>query len=93
MKRMQYRGTIDHVVDEVDWLPELALATRVKMVEKDVTRVTELKQPLLTSDNTKAPQNVSRYRLIEYSDLGDMERDPFVMKVQHSLLGTHDHSH
>jgi hypothetical protein len=62
-------------------------------VEKGVTRVTELKQPLLTLDDSKAPQNISRYRFIEYSDLGDMERDPFVIKVQHSLLGAHEHSH
>lgn len=93
MNRVQYRGTIDQVVYEVDWLPELALATRVKTVEKGVTRVTELKQPLLTPDDSKAPQNISRYRFIEYSDLGDMERDPFVIKVQHSLLGAHEHSH
>ncbi|MGV8836880.1 hypothetical protein, partial [Cellvibrio sp.] len=70
MNRIQYRGTIDQVTYEVDWLPELALATRVKTVEKGVTRVTELKQPLLTSDDSKAPQNISRYRFIEYSDLG-----------------------
>lgn len=93
MNRIQYRGTIDQVTYEIDWLPELALATRVKTVEKGVTRVTELKQPLLTSDDSKAPQNISRYRFIEYSDLGDMERDPFVIKVQHSLLGAHEHSH
>lgn len=55
--------------------------------------MTELKQPLLTLDDSKAPQNISRYRFIEYSDLGDMERDPFVIKVQHSLLGAHEHSH
>ena len=91
-QRIQYRGTLDNAAYEVDWLPELSLATRVKIVEAGVTRVTELKRPLLISANTKAPQNISRYRVIEYSDLGDMERDPFVMKIQHSLFEAQEHS-
>lgn len=92
-QRIQYRGTLDNAAYEVDWLPELSLATRVKIVEAGVTRVTELKQPLVISANTKTPQNISRYRVIEYSDLGDMERDPFVMKIQHSLFGAQEHFH
>ncbi len=92
-QRIQYRGTLDNAAYEVDWLPELSLATRVKIVEAGVTRLTEVRRPLVISDNTKTPQNISRYRVIEYSDLGDMERDPFVMKIQHSLFSTHEHAH
>jgi len=92
-QRIQYRGTLDHATYEVEWLPELSLATQVKIVEAGVTRVTELKQLLLTSSSIKIPQNISRYRVIEYSDLGDMERDPFVMKIQHSLFGAQEHFH
>lgn len=92
-QRIQHKGTIDNASYEVDWLPELSLATRVKITEAGVTRVTELTQPLLISGNKKTSPNTSRYRMIEYSDLGDMERDPFVMKIQHSLLGAQEHAH
>lgn len=92
-QRVQYRGTIDHVVYEVDWLPELSLASRVKTLEAGVTQITKVKQPLAIANDLVTPQDISRYRFIEYSDLGDMERDPFVIKVQHSLLGAHDHDH
>lgn len=92
-QRIQYRGSLDGTAYEIDWLPELSLATRVKTVEEGLTRVTELKRPLVIADNSQSPQNTSRYRVIEYADLGDMERDPFVMKVQHSLLGTQAHFH
>jgi hypothetical protein len=39
------------------------------------------------------PTDITQYRIIEYSDLGDMERDPFVMKVLNQIPGGHSHSH
>lgn len=88
-----YKSHIGETSYEVHWLPQLAVAARVKNVTHGVTTVTAINQPFLLASAPWKPSDISGYRLIEYADLGDMERDPFVIKVQHQLLGAGQHAH
>ncbi len=89
----QFKGQFQGADYEVTWIPELALAARVKYSNGDMASVTEIKVPYPLAESHSAQINTNRYRLIDYSDLGDMERDPFVMKVQSQLPGGHMHTH
>ncbi len=92
-KTEKYKGQIKGATYEVLWLPELAIAARVKCTEAGITSTTEMQKPFLMAESPWQTINISGYRLIDYSDLGDMERDPFVIKIQGDILGGHDYKH
>lgn len=89
----RFKGELHGASYDVIWIPELALAARVKYSKDGMSSVTEVKKPYELAQAPWSPVDTSRYRLIDYSDLGDMERDPFVMKVQSQLPGGHVHAH
>lgn len=89
----QFKGKYQGADYEVTWIPELTLAARVKYSKDDMSSITDVKMPYPLADSPWALVDTRRYRLIDYSDLGDMERDPFVMKVQSQIPGGHSHSH
>lgn len=90
--RVVYSGKVANTHYEVHWLPELSIAGRVKITDGDAMQLTELGQPVV-GESSWPLSDISRYRIIEYTDLGDMERDPFVLKIQHQLIEHHGHSH
>ena len=95
--RGEYAG--DHY--DIQWLPDLALAVRVKIrrdgfaITTEATQVALAQQPnpLSAQGSALAPRDIHSYRLIDYSDLGDMERDPFVRRIQGQFPSGHHHAH
>lgn len=88
-----FTGEFQGVKYHVTWLPELAIAARVKYSKDGISTITEMKKPYRLVEAPWTHVDSSRYRLIDFSDLGDMERDPFVARMQGQLPGTHHHSH
>lgn len=88
-----YTGEVEGITYEVLWLPQLSIAARVIAKQGKQKTVTEIRTLYV---NQRAPftfSDITHYRTIEYTDLGDMERDSFVMKIQHELLDHHGHLH
>jgi hypothetical protein len=90
-----YRGTVDKQKVEIVWLVDINLPQSIvrhdldgKLIEQ--TTLAEL-QPLTGS---KWPCRCGDgYEIIDYADLGDRERDQFVMRVQSQLPGGDFHRH
>lgn len=91
--RQIFKGNHNQAAYEIEWLPELGLAVYVTRTLAGVTTVTEASKIFLKAEAPWDIHDITAYRLIDYSDLGDMERDPFVLKVQGQVLGAHDHAH
>lgn len=89
----RFKGEFQGADYDVTWIPELALAARVNYSKGEMSSVTEVKMPYPLAESPWPLVNTRLYRLIDYSDLGDMERDPFVMRVQSQLPGGHAHTH
>lgn len=90
-----YRGTVNNIATEVDWLPTLKLPARLikKLPEGTVT--------LSLSDCDKESQfpikpiakaELDSFRRLDYTDLGDMEDDPMVQHIE-QLMGGHHNGH
>lgn len=88
-----YKGAVEGITYDVLWLPQLSLAARVSAQQGKQKTVTEISELFVNERPPFTFSGISRYRIIEYPDLGDMERDPFVMKIQHELLNHHGYSH
>jgi len=89
----RFKGKFHDADYDVIWIPALALAARVEYSKEGLSSVTEVKKPYELAQAPWAAVDTRHYRLIDFSDLGDMERDPFVMKVQSQVLGGHNHTH
>ena len=88
-----YTGEVEGITYEVLWLPQLSIAARVIAKQGKQKTVTEIRMLYINQQAPFTFSDITHYRTIEYTDLGDMERDPFVMKVQHELLDHHGHLH
>ncbi|HEX7762400.1 MAG TPA: hypothetical protein VF433_02135 [Cellvibrio sp.] len=88
-----YAGEVNGVIYEILWLPQVSLAARVTAIQGKQKTMTEAARLHVNENAPISLSDTSRYRTIEYTDLGDMERDPFVLKIQHELLDHHGHSH
>lgn len=90
---LELEGTVDGIDYAVEWRSDLNLPQSLSKQDahgnRETTRLLEA-QPLASA--TVAPDS-SRYEIIDYADLGDRERDPFVLKIQNQLPGGHVHSH
>lgn len=88
-----YKGTVNNIVTEVDWLPDLQLPARiVKMLPDGMLSLT-LADCGNDSKFKVNPITKSEYdslRRIDYTDLGDMEDDPMVRHIER-LMGGHHH--
>lgn len=90
-----YRGIVDKQQVEIVWLVDINLPQSImrhaldgKLIEQ--TTLTEL-QPLKGTKWTCRCGD--GYETIDYADLGDRERDKFVMRVQSQLPGGNVHRH
>lgn len=87
---LYYRGANGQVI----WLPDLQLPAMIR-TDQDNGRTDVLSlrtcAPLARAEVRPTTEaEISRYRRIDFSDLGDMETDPLIRKIE-SLLGEHDH--
>lgn len=88
-----YKGEVNNIVTEVEWLPDLQLPARiVKMLPDGILSLTLAD----CGNNSKfkvKPITKSEFdslRRIDYTDLGDMEDDPMVRHIER-LTGGHHH--
>ncbi len=88
-----YQGTINHMITEVDWLPKLQLPARI--LKKLPDGVVTLTLSECGNSNKFTPQPITKaeidnFRRLDYTDLGDMEDDPIVQRIE-QLMGGHHH--
>ncbi len=86
-----YSGEKSGTHYEVLWLPQLSLAARISATQGNQRTITEIRTLQVNQQAPFTFSDITQYRTIEYTDLGDMERDPFVMKIQRELLEQHGH--
>ncbi len=88
-----YRGDVDGQRFEVMWRVDVNLPyslVRERDGQRETTRLLAV-HPLAQSPWKY--ENGDGYELIDYADLGDRERDPFVLKIQSQLPGGDMHHH
>jgi hypothetical protein len=88
-----YKGTINNIVTEVDWLPSLQLPARIEKILPEGVLSLTLADCGNDSKFTVKPLKKSEFdnlRRIDYTDLGDMEDDPMVRHIER-LMGGHQH--
>jgi hypothetical protein len=88
-----YRGTVNNIATEVDWLPTLQLPARlVKQLPEGTVTLTlsacGKQSQFPTKPITKAV--LDGFRRLDFTDFGDMEDDPMVHHIE-QLLGGHHH--
>lgn len=86
---LELSGTVDAIDYDVVWLVDLNLPHAIK--KRDANGNHEHTQ-LLGLEPSTSP-HYQDYESIDYADLGDRERDPFVLKIQDHLIGGHVHRH
>lgn len=91
---LELSGTVDGIEYEVVWRVDLNLPQQLRKQDADGNRETTrlLKAELRAQARLQQPDS-SGYDIIDYADLGDRERDPFVIAIQNQLPGGHAHSH
>jgi hypothetical protein len=91
---LELEGTVDGIEYEVVWLVDVNLPYRLEKHDANGNHEhTQLQALYPAGDTTLATADSGDYEIIDYADLGDRERDPFVQKIQHYLLGGEVHSH
>lgn len=90
---LELAGTIAGIEYQVIWLVDLNAPYRLeKRDQAGNSELTTLQEIHAEATALTAPDSRS-YEIIDYADLGDRERDPFVLKVQGHLVGGQWHSH
>lgn len=90
-----YRGDVDGIRNQIDWLPEIQLPTRV--VREAGGQRSELDlQALVTGPAAQAlgtrPEVLRSCEAIDFADLGDRQGDPVIDRLVHaSGLDVHAH--
>lgn len=90
-----YRGTVGDQQLEIAWITDLNLPQSItrRALDGDVVERTALRAMHTLTQNPWRYENGDSYEVIDYADLGDHERDPFVVKVQSQLPGGDVHHH
>jgi hypothetical protein len=61
--------------------------------KKGNSEFTTLQEIIADPDGALVVPDSTHYEIIDYADLGDRERDPFVQRVQSHLVGGDWHTH
>ncbi|GAB6139593.1 hypothetical protein JCM14076_03220 [Methylosoma difficile] len=88
-----YAGKLNGVQTEVDWLPHLQLAARIdKHFPEGLTRLnlTNCGSAASLAAKPISQAELNNFRHIEFTDIGDMESDPMVQRIE-KLMGGHQH--
>lgn len=89
----RYAGTVDGERLDVVWRVDLNLPVVLERERAEFRERTELKAAhALASAPWRRPDQTD-YDVIDFADLGDRERDPFVLRVQAQLPGGDVHHH
>lgn len=88
-----YKGAVNNIMTEVDWLPDLQLPARILKMLPDGRLSLMLAECGNDSKFKVKPIMKSEFdslRRIDFTDLGDMEDDPMVRHIER-LMGGHHH--
>jgi hypothetical protein len=91
-----YRGTLNKIATEVDWLPTLKLPARLKKMLPEGTVTLTLTACGKQSQFSAKPITKAEFddfRRLDFTDLGDMEDDPMVQHVEQLMGGRNHNSH
>lgn len=79
---------------QIIWLPELQLPALIRTIREeggeDVVRLVACEPLQRAQVKPMTEAQINAYRRIDFSDLGDMEADPLIRKIE-ALLGEHSH--
>ncbi len=91
---LELAGTVDGIRYQVMWLVDLNIPQQLE--KRDASgnhEITTLQDVQSGSASLQTAPDSRHYEIIDYADLGDRERDPFVVKVQSHLVGGDVHTH
>lgn len=88
-----YSGVIKGQQIELEWRVDLNLPQRIKRVSPTLTEETRLVNAQTFQEADWKIQDTADYQVTDYTDIGDMERDPFIIKIQSQLPGGDVHHH
>ena len=90
----RYAGAIGEVAWDITVRTDRMLPTRIERRDADRrVETVELLRSFEFGQSPWQPAASADYDIIDYADLGDHERDPFVMRVQAQAGGGHMHGH
>jgi hypothetical protein len=89
----RYAGVIDGTRWDITIRTDLMLPVSIDRQHDGGRELTMLKSVYAADAAPWQPTDAGQYEVIDFSDLGDRERDPFVQKIQGQLPGVHAHSH
>jgi hypothetical protein len=88
-----YRGKVDGQQLEIIWRVDNNIPYSITRLHDDEKEITRLQASYPLSQSPWQYNNGEDYELMDYTDLGDRERDPFVIKIQSQLPGGDVHHH
>ena len=88
-----YAGTFDGATWDVRVRTDLMLPVAVRVERGAVTETVELVRAGPRDPAPFEPTRATGYEIIDYADLGDRERDPFVMRVTAAEGYAHGYAH
>ncbi len=88
-----YRGEVNGQQFTVQWLVDLNVPYSIERRHGDEKEVTQMQAVYLLAQSPWQYNNGDDYEIMDYTDLGDRERDPFVMRVHAQLPGGEMHHH
>lgn len=89
----RYRGTVAGASWDVTLRRDLMLPTQVTVEREDRLERVTLTNAEPLAEAAWQPTPSRSYELIDFADLGDRERDPFVLEIQAAGSDAYGHSH
>jgi len=89
----QYKGTVDGVNYQVDWIPELEIPARVVKTITNTKITTELKELYPLNKSPYKQIKTEKYDDMDYADIGDNESHPIVSRFQKKRGIAYFHQH
>jgi hypothetical protein len=90
---VRYAGNHDGTHWDVTIRTDLMLPMRVVRKTDGMEERLMLQSAVPLTQSAWRPEPVAGYNVLDFADLGDNERDPFVLRVQNQLGLAHGHSH
>lgn len=91
--RLRYSGVIEGARWEITLRPDLMLPTQLSVQRGERLERITLVDAHALADAPWQPTPSRDYEMIDFADLGDRERDPFVIALQAAEGGAHGHAH
>jgi hypothetical protein len=88
-----FRGVVEGATWDITFRTDLMLPVEILVARGDRQQHLELLQVAGLADAPWQPRSTAGYEIIDFTDLGDRERDPFVMRLSAEEGYAHVHAH